>query len=160
MKTEKNIFEEAREEIIKFTKSELEQPSSRMVAAINDFFRSIGKGESQMEVESAVEWRKIAAQRLLIELIKDFANDELQKAEKVLNSIAGTFATVRNDRGDWRAYVALDGMTADKLIDSTIAASFKKGRLSMDEFIEKIFPNGIPEQEDSRKEKQRIKWRV
>lgn len=158
MKDNRNLIEEARDEIKRFVKSGKEQPSSRMVAVVNEFFRSIVKRKSQMDVESAVEWRRIAAQRLVIELIKDLTTDELQKAESALNSVAGTFAIVRNDRGDWRAYVALDGKTADKLIDSTSAAALKRGWISMGEFIHKIFPIGIPDKEDSQKDDQRKGW--
>lgn len=59
-----------------------------MVAVVNEFFRSIGKGESQMDVESAVEWRNNAAQSLIIDLIGDFSPVEQEKAENALKSIA------------------------------------------------------------------------
>lgn len=41
MKDNRNLIEEARDEIKRFVKSGQEQPSSRMVAAVNEFIHSI-----------------------------------------------------------------------------------------------------------------------
>lgn len=131
-------------ETVVFAKSNQKQPSSRMVAAVNAFFRAIDPNEGQKAVESAVGWREIAAQRLLIGLIKDLSKDELTKAENALKSIAGTFASVRWVGGDWKAFVARDGQTAEKVIDEQMTKDFKSGRLSMGALIDRIYPNGIP----------------
>ena len=142
-------------ETVVFAKSNQKQPSSRMVAAINAFFHAIDPNEGQKAVESAVGWREIAAQRLLIGLIRDLSSDDLAKAENALKTIAGTFAAVRWVGGDWRAYVARDGQTAEKVIDEQTAKDFNSGRFSMGDLIDRIYPNGIPSGILSPQEEQR-----
>ena len=150
--TGKDFMRAAREEVIAFSKSEQEKPSPRMVAAVNALFRDVYPNEGQKSAENAVAWRKIEAQRLVIDLIRDLSSSELEKAEKALKTIAGTFATVRCVGGDWRAYVARDGRTADRVIDERTAKDFKLGRLSMSELICKVYPDGIPNTKGSLKQ--------
>lgn len=124
-----------------FAKSDQEQPSPKMVATVNAFFRAIDSNEGLKATENVVAWRTIAAQRLVIDLIRDLSTTELEKAEKALKSIAGTFVTVRWVGGEWKAYVARDGRTAEKVIDEETAINFKQGRLSMDKLAHKFIPN-------------------
>lgn len=156
--TGKDFMRAAREEVIAFSKSEQEKPSPRMVAAVNALFRDVYPNEGQKSAENAVAWRKIEVQRLVIDLIRDLSSSELEKAEKALKTIAGTFATVRCVGGDWRAYVARDGLTAERVIDEQTVKDFKVGRLSMGELIESIYPGGIPG-EDCPHEQRRTKGR-
>ena len=132
---EKDYMKEAREEVVSFAMSDQQKPSLKMVDAVNAFFHAIDPHEDQKSVENAVAWRTIEAQRLVIDLIKDLSTAELEKAERALKTIAGTFATVRCVGGDWRAYVACDGRTADWMIDEQTAKDFKVGRLSMAELV-------------------------
>lgn len=146
----RDFMKDAREEIVAFAKSQQEKPSVKMVAAVNAHFRSIFPNEGQKSAENAVAWRTIETQRLVINLIRELTSAELEKAEKALKSIAGTFATARCVGGDWRAYVAREGRTADRMIDEQTAKDFKVGRLSMGEFIEKVFPHGLLEKNTTR----------
>lgn len=114
-------------ETVVFAKSSQEQPSPQMVVAVNAFFRAIDPREALKSLESAVDCRRIAAQRLLVGLIKDLTKEELTRAENALNSIAGTFVSVRMVGSDWRAYVARDGRTANKVIGEQTAKKFKTG---------------------------------
>lgn len=139
--TERDYMKEVRDDVVAFAKSSQEQPPSQMVAAVNAFFRFIFPNEGQKSAENAVVWRHIEAQRLVIDLIRDLSTAELEKAEKALKSIAGTFATVRWVGGEWRAYVARDGRTAERVIDDQTAKEFKTGRLSMDKLAHKFIPN-------------------
>ena len=141
----RDYMEEAREEVVSFAKSGQARPSEKMVATVNAYFRSIFPNEGQKKVETAVAWRTIEAQRLVIDLIRDLSYKELTKAEKALKSIAGTFATVRWVGGDWKAFVAHDGRTADRVIEEQTAKDLKVGILSMGDFIEKVFPHGLLE---------------
>lgn len=143
--SDRDYMKDAREEIMTFAKSQQERPSKKMVATVNAYFRSIYPNEGQKTVETAVAWRQIETQRLVFDLIRDLSTAELEKAERALKTIAGTFATVRCVGGDWRAYVARDGRTADRVIDEQTAKDFKAGRLSMGNLIEKIFPHELPE---------------
>lgn len=154
----RDFMKDAREEIVAFAKSQQEKPSVKMVAAVNAHFRSIFPNEGQKSAENAVAWRTIETQRLVINLIRELTSAELEKAEKALKSIAGTFATVRCVGGDWRAYVARDGLTAERVIDEQTVKDFKVGRLSMGELIESIYPGGIPG-EDCPHEQRRTKGR-
>lgn len=138
--TEMYYQEKAKQEIMAFAKSEQDKPSPRMVAAVNALFRDIFPNEGQKSVENAVAWRTIEAQRLVIDLIRDLSYKELTKAEKALKSIAGTFATVRWVGGDWKAFVAHDGRTADQFVDEQTAKDFKSGRLSMGELVCELIP--------------------
>ena len=142
--TYRDYMEEAREEVVSFAKSGQERPFEKMVATVNAYFRSIYPNEGQKTVETAVAWRTIEAQRLVIDLIRDLSTAELEKAERALKTIAGTFATVRCVGGDWRAYVARDSRTADRVIDEQTAKDFKAGRLSMSELVCKVYPDGLP----------------
>lgn len=144
MNNDRYFYENAREETKAFAKSSQEQPSPKMVTAVNAFFRDIDPNEGRKSVESAVAWRKIAAQRLVIDIIRDLSTAELEKAERVLKTIAGTFATVRCVGGDWKAFVARDGRTAKKVIDEQTAKDFKQGRLSIGDLIDKLYCGGIP----------------
>lgn len=155
--TEMYYQEKAKQEIMAFAKSEQDKPSPRMVAAVNALFRDIFPNEGQKSVENAVAWRTIEAQRLVIDLIRDLSYKELTKAEKALKSIAGTFATVRWVGGDWKAFVAHDGRTADQFVDEQTAKDFKSGRLSMGELVDKVFPHGMPEKKAT--ESNRKGWR-
>jgi len=157
--TNRDYMKEAREEVVSFAMSDQQQPSLKMVAAVNALFRDIFPNEGQKSVENAVAWRTIEVQRLVIDLIRDLSYNELTKAEKALKSIAGTFATVRCVGGDWRAYVARDGRTADRVIDEHTAKDFKLGRLSMGELINRIYPDGIPLQMEEQKEHRIKGWR-
>ena len=153
----RDYMEEARNEVKAFAKSQHENPSQEMVATVNAYFRSIYPNEGQKKVETAVAWRTIEAQRLVIDLIRDLSYKELTKAEKALKSIAGTFATVRWVGGDWKAFVAHDGRTADQFVDEQTAKDFKSGRLSMGELVDKVFPHGMPEKKAT--ESNRKGWR-
>ncbi len=140
-----------------FALSDEEQPSPEMVEKVNAFFRTIDSNDGQKTVENAAAWRTIAAQRLVINLIRDLSTSEQEKAEKALKTIAGTFVSVRWVGGEWRAYVAKDGMTAERFIDQTTALKFKSGTLSTGDFIEKVFPYGLPEKKTT--QSHRKGWR-
>lgn len=155
----RDYMEEARNEVKAFAKSQHENPSQEMVATVNAYFRSIYPNEGQKKVETTVAWRTIEAQRLVIDLIRDLSTAELEKAERALKTIAGTFATVRCVGGEWRAYVARDGRTVDRVIDEHTAKDFKLGRLSMGELINRIYPDGIPLQMEEQKEHRIKGWR-
>ena len=45
---------------------------------------------------------------------------------------------------NWRAYVAQDGRTANRVVDEQTAKKIKTGELSMGDLISKIYPNGTP----------------
>jgi len=76
-------------ETVVFAKSEQEQPSPRMVAAVNELFRLRAPVEGQSP-ETAVRHREMAVQRISSGLINDLSKSELGKAENALMSIAET----------------------------------------------------------------------
>lgn len=142
--TSSQYQQNALEAVKAFAKSDQELPLPKMVAAVNAFFRDVDPNEGQKSVESVVGWREIAAQRLAIDLVRYLSSVELEKAEIALKSIACTFASVRWVGGDWRAFVARDGRTVDRVIDEHTAKDFKLGRLSMGDLICKVYPDGLP----------------
>lgn len=124
MNTDRIIFENAREIIKAFAKSDQELPSPKMVTAVNDYISSYVDGHNQITVQSAIFFRRMAAIQMSLSLIRALSVVELEKAEKAIYSIVETFAYVRWVDGEWRAYVAHDRRTADRVIDEQTAKDF------------------------------------